>query len=229
METKTIIVLSFSLFFILVGISLILIDKKESNIKTSSTNSWNSLLYYFFKEVFKTNPNLPPNIDIDCVITNIIMQYPNPNDTNNLDENILKNILSSCMTGTGKTQAPTPTLPFNTTIPSSWNDDLTSNLRDMIPSTFSDVSKLNVNCLVNFFKKSYPNPTDFIKFMIQLPLDKNNNPTLPTNIITNCKNNNLKSKIGFALIALSVVILFSYYINKKAYVGRGRDYNRFTI
>lgn len=221
MKKKTIIVFSLSFLCILVGVKLILSDKKQminNNIRnTTSPTSWTPLMYYFYKEIFKTNPNLPPNIDVDCVLTKIVLQYPNPTNANNLPPNALQNILLSCMSGTGITQSPTPTLSFSTTIPSSWNDQLTSNLKDMIPSNFSNISDVNINCLVKNLKELYPNPVDFIKFIIQLPLDNNNNnlSSLPDNIISKCKYNyygNGNSKIGTIMIVLAVLVLIGYYI-----------------
>ena len=107
-------------------------------------NVWSPLLYNITKKIialtFASQPQLSQlNINIDCIISNAVNAFPNPNNIDNLQQ-----IMLNCL----KNPTPTPTqipVPFDINISSSWNKQLISNLRDILPDTFNIPSNLDLS------------------------------------------------------------------------------------
>jgi hypothetical protein len=153
----------------------------------SMPNSWSPLFYNIFKKMLIKKVFIDPNFSLlgikpDCVLSNMVSKYPNPNDIEKSKKDI-EIIFLNC-----KNNANPVSIPFDTNIPSSWTKELTKNLRDILPDTF-DISNLDLDCLVTTFKNKYPDPNDFVSYVFQVQMDggtSTSNPPVPSEIANLC-------------------------------------------
>ena len=186
---------------------------------TPMPNVWSPLLYNITKKIlsikFSSNPTLSKlNINLDCIVSNLVKTFPNPN---NADQTTVEQIIVNCWKNPTPTQ---PALPFDTNISSSWNKQLISNLRDILPDTFNIPSNLDLDCLVNSFIKKFPNPNDLIDYLVKTQNDNQNNtnPEIPSDLVSYCdlqaikkrRNNKYLMMIGVALLIAGIIAFFMW-------------------
>ena len=191
---------------------------------TSMPNKWSPLLYNIFKQMLSKTVLNEADISInhDCVMKNLVSKYPNPNDIQ-YGEKDIPAIILNC-----KNDEKQISIPFDTNIPSSWNKQLISNLRDILPNTF-EISNLDLDCLVDSFKKKFRNPNDFISYVVQAQLNSNNtnvNPPVPKEIATFCSIQAIQKRrntrhLLFGILLFAIACLIAFYMVKKPVQFKG--------
>ena len=183
-------------------------------------NVWSPLLYNITKKIlaltFASQPQLSQlNINIDCIISNAVNVFPNPN---NIDKNKLEQIMLNCFKNPTPTQIP---VPFDINISSSWNKQLISNLRDILPDTFNIPSNLDLDCLVNSFIKKFPNTNDFVNYIAKMQIDNGSNttnPPIPSDLMSYCdlqavkkrRNNRYLMMVAVGLLIAGIIAFFMW-------------------
>lgn len=184
-------------------------------------NVWSPLLYNILKKIFAltiaSQPQLSQlNINIDCIINNAVNAFPNPNNIDNLQQ-----IMLNCLKNPTPTQIP---VPFDINISSSWNKQLISNLRDILPDTFNIPSNLDLDCLVNSFIKKFPNTNDFVNYIAKMQIDNSGNttnPPIPSDLMSYCdlqavkkrRNNRYLIMVAVALLIAGIIAFFMWKRN----------------
>lgn len=187
-------------------------------------NVWSPLLYNITKKIlaltFASKPELSQvNINIDCIVSNAVNVFPNPN---NIDKNKLEQIMLNCFKNPTPTQIP---VPFDINISSSWNKQLISNLRDILPDTFNIPSNLDLDCLVNSFIKKFPNTNDFVDYIAKIQIDNGDNttnPPIPSDLMSYCdlqavkkrRNNRYLTMFAVGLLIAGIIAYFMWKRNK---------------
>ena len=191
---------------------------------TSMPNNWSPLLYTIFKQMLSKTVLNEADISInhDCVMKNLVSKYPNPNDIQYGKKDIPAIILNC------KNNTKAISIPFDTNIPSSWNKQLISNLRDILPNTF-EISNLDLDCLVDSFKKKFPNPNDFISYTVKTQIDSDNvttNPPVPSDMATFCNIQAIQKRrntrhLLFGVLLLTIACFIAFSMMKKPVQFKG--------
>ena len=188
-------------------------------------NVWSPLFYNITKKIFSSfYPPSVSQVNIDCIVNTLVSTFPNPNNSFK-DPKKFAEILSNC------SQNPTQTFPpftFDTNIGSSWNKLLISNLRGILPYTFntpSNLSNLDLDCLVNSFIKKFPNPNDLVDYIVKTQNDSPSNakPDIPFDLISYCdlqpikkqpikkrRNNKYLIMVAVALLIAGIIAFFMW-------------------
>ena len=163
--------------------------------------TWNAVNYNLLKQSIiqgGRNSQLA-----DCILSNLISLYPDPNLLNNKDPKVIT-LFENC--GSGSLNAVS--VPFNTIIPTSWNSDIENQFQSVLYLNDPVPTSDQVNCALNFLKK-YSDPNDAILFLVQ---DAIKNPNGQISILK-CPSSTKKIliiggiAIGIVLIVLLIVLL----------------------
>ena len=185
-------------------------------------NVWSPLFYSITKKIFSSFYPSVSQVNIDCIVNSLVSNFPNPNNSIK-DPKKFAEILLNC------SQNPTQTFPpftFDTNIGSSWNKLLISNLRDILPNIFnspSNLSNLDLDCLVNSFIKKFPNPNDLVDYVVKTQNNSpsNANPDIPSDLMSYCdlqavkkrRNNRYLIMVAVALLIAGIIAFFMWKRN----------------
>jgi len=205
--------------------------------------SWNTISYNFVKQFYLYVVQFgskatsidevvialkSKGYDIDCIICNLAIKYPNFSDLNSMfNDNTAFNLCANNTTA--------PSVPFDINLTSTWNDTLSAEMKSLLPIIFSGTSSLDLNGVVTKLSQKYPNPFDAINYLAnyivqytisqsklptQSPSQTQSNPPVPQDILvdsstTVSSNNRMVFLIGGISVGIIALILILYFLLRK--------------
>lgn len=207
--------------------------------------SWNTISYNFVKQFYLYVVQFgskatsidevvialkSKGYDIDCIICNLAIKYPNFSDLNSMfNDNTAFNLCANNTTA--------PSVPFDINLTSTWNDTLSAEMKSLLPIIFSGTSSLDLNGVVTKLSQKYPNPFDAINYLAnyivqytisqptQSPSQTQPNPPVPQDILDSSTTVSSDSTVSsnkhmiFLIACISVVIialiLILYFLLRK--------------
>ena len=189
---------------------------------TTLTPQWNAVSYNFMIQTIQ--PLLSSRFSGDqlkniseCFMSNLVLLDPSiVNPSNTQSQQQMAEMLRNCISSSS---LYSKTVSFNTTISSTWNNDIENQFKNFLYNTNNFEGKQatieQVDCGLNYLKNAYLNPNDAIPFLVQDINSNNSNcsilkcvaPTVAPTVAPQKMSLPIKILIGGGGILLIIIVI----------------------